>query len=149
MLKVLVIIVVLSCGSVSYAQGTSAQRPSPPAPVPVERSIENLNLLGAATSNPPFTDTVLGADSGFRRALFEHGMALRANVVPRFTVNLLDAPVPEAEQRYIGHRPTFIWGLNPVFTSDLRQLGLEQAQLNVGFAWKWATWEPAGRVWWL
>ena len=65
-------------------------------------------------------------------------------MVPRFTVNLLDGPVPEAEQRYIGHRPTFIWGLNPVFTADLRQLGLEHAQLNVGFAWKWATWGPAG-----
>jgi porin len=143
-LKVLVIGVVLSSGSVSYAQGTSELPPPPPAPPPVERSIEDLNLLGAATSNPPFTDTVLGADSAFRRALFEGGMALRANVVPRFTLNLLDAPVSEAEQRYIGHRPTFIWGLNPVLTSDLRQLGLEHAQLNVGFAWKWATWEPAG-----
>jgi hypothetical protein len=44
---------------------------------------------------------------------------LRANVVPRFTVNLLDGPVPEAEQRYIGDRPTFIRGLNPVLTADL------------------------------
>jgi porin len=143
-LKVLVIIVVLSSGSVSYAQVTSEQPPPPPAPAPLESSIEDLNLLGAAVTNPPFTDTVLGADSAFRRALFEQGTVLRANIVPRFTVNLLDGPVPEAEQRYIGHRPTFIWGLNPVFASDLRQLGLEHAQLNVGFAWRWATWGPAG-----
>ena len=144
MLKALVIIVLLSAGTGSHAQGTPEPPAPPPAPIPAERSIEDLNLLGAATSNPPFTDTILGADSAFRRALFEHGLALRANVVPRFTVNLLDGPVPEEEQRYIGHRPTFIWGLNPVFTADLRQLGLTHAQLNVGFAWKWATWSPAG-----
>jgi porin len=144
MLKGLVIIVLLSSSSVLYAQGTSQQPALRQTPVPTERSIEDLNLLGAATSNPPFTDTILGADSAFRRALFAQGVALRANVVPRFTVNLLDGPVPEAEQRYIGHRPTFIWGLNPVFTADLRQLGLTHAQLNVGFAWKWATWSPAG-----
>jgi porin len=144
LLKALVIIVVLSSTSVSYAQGTSAQPAPPPATASTERSIEDLNLLGAATSNPPFTDTVLGADSAFRRALFAQGFALRANVVPRFTMNLLDGPVPKADQRYIGHRPTFIWGLNPVFTADLRQLGLKHAQLNVGFAWRWVTWSPAG-----
>jgi porin len=138
------IVALLSSGSVSWAQGASLQAGPTPPPIQTERSIEDLNLLGAAVSNPPFTDTVLGADSAFRRALFEHGVVLRANVVPRFTMNLLDGPVPEAEQRYIGHRPTFIWGLNPVFTADLRQLHLEHAQLNVGFAWKWATWEPAG-----
>lgn len=142
--KGLVIIVLLSSGSLSYAQDRSEQPPSPTAPVPAERSIEDLNLLGAATSNPPFTDTILGADSAFRRTLFEQGVALRVNVVPRFTMNLLDGPVPEAEQRYIGHRPTFIWGLNSVFTADLRQLGLTHAQLNVGFAWRRVTWSPAG-----
>jgi porin len=142
--KALVTLALLSSASASYAQDTSRQAVPPPAPVATERSIEDLNLLGAAVSNPPFTDTILGADSAFRRTLFRHGLALRANVVPRFTVNLLDGPVPKAEQRYIGHRPTFIWGLNPIFTADLRQLRLEHAQLNVGFAWKWATWGPAG-----
>jgi hypothetical protein len=143
-LRVIAVIVMLSAGAVSYAQGTSAQPAQSPAPTSTERSIEDLNLLGAATSNPPFTDTVLGADSAFRRVLYEQGVALRANVVPRFTMNLLDGPVPKADQRYIGHRPTFIWGLNPVFTADLRQLGLKHAQLNVGFAWRWVTWSPAG-----
>lgn len=138
------LLALLAPSAVSHAQGTSVPPAASTAPVAAERSIEDLNLLGAAVSNPPFTDTVLGADSGFRRALFERGMLLRANVVPRFTMNLLDGPVPESEQRYIGHRPTFIWGLNPVFVADLRQLHLQHAQLNVGFAWKWATWAPAG-----
>ena len=143
-LKPVLVLVLLASAAVSHAQGTSAQPAAPAVPVAAERSIEDLNLLGAAVSNPPFTDTVLGADSAFREALFEHGMLLRANVVPRFTMNLLDGPVPESEQRYIGHRPTFIWGLNPVFLADLRQLNLKHAQLNVGFAWKWSNWEPAG-----
>jgi len=143
LLRAFVIIVLLSSGSISYAQGVPAQPAPPPAAFPTERSIEDLNLQGAAVSNPPFTDTTFGADSAFRRALFEQGVVLRANVVPRFTVNLLDGPVPAAEQRYIGHRPTFIWGVNPVFAADLRQLHLKHAQLNVGFAWRWANWKPA------
>lgn len=140
---VLVVAVLLLPGSTTYAQGAPAVPDQSQTSVP-ERSIEDLNLLGAAVSNPPFTDTVLGADSTFRRALFEQGMVLRANVVPRFTMNVLDGPVPASEQRYIGHRPTFIWGLNPVFAADLRQLGLKGVQLNVGFAWRWANWSPAG-----
>ena len=31
----------------------------------------------------------------------------------------------------------------PIFTADLRQLGLRQAQLYVGVAWKWSTRNPA------
>jgi porin len=143
-MRSLAVLGLLFSSTVSHAQGTLAPPAASTAPVAAERSIEDLNLLGAAVSNPPFTDTVLGADSGFRRALFERGMLLRANIVPRFTMNILDGPVPESEQRYIGHRSTFIWGLNPVFLADLRQLHLRHAQLNVGFAWKWATWAPAG-----
>lgn len=147
------VLALLSFASGSSAQGTSAPAhastqptppPSSPASAATERSIEDLNTVGGAVSSPPFTDSILGVDSPFRQALFAHGMLLRANVVPRFTVNLLDGPVPSSDQRYIGQRPTFIWGLNPVFTADLRQLNLKQAQLNVGFAWKWSNWEPAG-----
>lgn len=143
-LRGVVIAVVLSSGGLSHAQGTSPQAAAPAVPAPVTRSIEDLGFLGGAVSNPPFTDTILEADSPFRRAMFDRGMALRANVVPRFTMNVIDGPVPANEQRYIGHRPTFIWGVNPVFTADLRQLHLTQAQLNVGVAWKWSNWEPAG-----
>jgi porin len=65
-------------------------------------------------------------------------------VLPRFSVNLLDGPVPADQQAYIGQRPTWITGLNPILTADLRQLGLNNAQLNIGAAWRWTTWDPAG-----
>ena len=37
--------------------------------------------------------------------------------------NLLDGPALADQQVYIGHRPTLISGINPIFTADLRQLG--------------------------
>ena len=109
-----------------------------------DRSIDDLNLVGAAVTMPPFVDTVLGSDSGFRRALFREGMALRINVVPRFSQNLLDEPPRSEQQVYIGHRPTFISGVNPIFTWDLRQFGWRQAQLTASVGWRYATWKPAG-----
>lgn len=130
--------------AVSDAQGATASGGAAPPEAPVERTIEDLNLVGAPVTMPAFSDTVLGVDSGFRRALFRHGMALRVNIVPRYSQNLLDAPAPPGEQVYIGHRPTFISGVNPIFTADLRQLGLRQAQLNVGLGWRYSTWGPAG-----
>jgi len=33
---------------------------------------------------------------------------------------------------------------NPILTTDLRQLGLNHAQLNVSGVWQWVSWEPAG-----
>jgi hypothetical protein len=42
--------------------------------------------------------------------------------VPRYSQNLLDGPAPSGQQVYIGHRPTFISGVNPIFTADRRQL---------------------------
>jgi porin len=128
----------------SDAESATASGGVPPPEAPAERTIEDLNLIGAAVTMPAFSDTVLGVDSGLRRALFRHGMALRVNIVPRVSVNLLDEPAPPGEQAYIGHRPTFISGVNPIFTADLRQLGLRQAQLNVGFGWRYSSWQPAG-----
>jgi porin len=109
-----------------------------------ERSIEDLNLVGAAATMPRISDTILGTESGFRRALFSHGVLVRANVLPRFSANLLDGPVPSSQQVYIGQRPTWITGLNPILTADLRQLHLRDAQLNIGGAWRWTNWNPAG-----
>lgn len=108
------------------------------------RSIEDLNLVGAAVTMPLISDTILGADSAFRRALFRQGLLFRVNVLPRVSVNLLDGPVPPAQQAYIGHRPTWITGMHAVLTADLRQLRLSNAQLNAGAAWRWTTWNPAG-----
>jgi porin len=109
-----------------------------------EYSIENLNLVGGAATMPLISDSVLGTHSRFRRALFSEGILFRVNVLPRVSVNLLDAPVPPGQQVYIGQRPTWITGLNPILTADLRQLHLRNAQLNIGGAWRWATWNPAG-----
>lgn len=133
----------LSAESVAGAQGAAAPTDHRSSAVR-ERSIEDLNLVGAAVTMPAFADTVLGVDSGFRRGLLGRGMALRVNIVPRFSLNLLDEPAAAGEQAYIGHRPTFISGVNPIFTWDLRQLGLRQAQLHAAVGWRYSTWQPAG-----
>ncbi|GAB4108094.1 MAG: hypothetical protein Kow001_03420 [Acidobacteriota bacterium] len=119
---------------------TESEAESPAA----EASIEDLNLVGAAVSSPPIADTVWGSETRFRRALYRHGLLFRLDFVPRFSSNLLDAPVPRAEQAYIGHRPTWITGIHPMLTADLRQLRLRDTQLNVGFGWRWTDWDPAG-----
>jgi porin len=140
----LVVMCSLAAAAVCLAQATAPEpRPADRVPAP-ERSIEDLNLVGTPVTMPAFADSVLGVDSGFRRALFAHGMLLRVNVVPRVSVNLLDGPPAEGQQSYIGHRPTLISGINPIFTADLRQLGLRQAQLNVSFAWRYSSWKPSG-----
>lgn len=108
------------------------------------RPIEDLNLVGAAVTMPPFTDTVIGAASSFRESLAGHGVMVRVNVLSRFSQNLLDPPVPRGQQAYIGQRPTFVIGVNPIVTADLRQLGLRHAQLNIGIGWRYASWKPAG-----
>jgi len=128
--------------------GGSAQTPanaSGPGATAVEapRSIEDLNLVGAATTMPPTSDTIFGGEAGFRQAMYSQGFLLRVNVVPRYTQNLLDAPVPASQQSYLGQRGTWIMGLNPIFTADLRQLHLKQAQLNIGVAWRQSNWTPA------
>jgi hypothetical protein len=125
--------VLLTAGALCSAQSATAQPKPPETPASPERSIEDLNLVGAAVTMPPLSDSVLGVDSGFRRPLFSRGMLFRVNVVPRYFQNLLDGPAPAGQQAYIGHRPTLISGVNPIFTADLRQLHLRQAQLNVGF----------------
>jgi porin len=145
--------ILLCAPALGRAQATAADPASPTAAARQEpastaadpgRSLEDLNLVGGAVTMPPFSDNVFGTDSGVRRALFSRGMALRVNVVPRFSQNLLDEPVPASQQVYIGHRPTFISGINPIFTWDLRQLGWHHAQLNVAVGWRYTTWKPAG-----
>ena len=139
----LVVAVSLSAGVWCSAQSTAAQPNTAETPATTGRSIEDLNLVGAAVTMPPLSDSILGVESGFRRALFSEGMLFRVNVVPRYTQNLLDAPVPSGQQVYIGQRPTFISGINPIFTADLRQLHLRQAQLYAAVGWRWSSWQPA------
>jgi porin len=107
------------------------------------RSIEDLNMKGASAENPPFTDTVLGADSAFRRSLFNHGLLLRMTASGAYIQNTLEAPVAAAAQTYTGQREFGEYSLNPVFTADLRQLGLHKAQLTINGQLQQATWGPA------
>ena len=138
------LVLLSAAGTWCSAQTTTASTISPDTRRDVERSIEDLNLVGAAATMPRISDSLLGTESGLRRTLFSKGILIRANVLPRFSVNLLDGPVPSSQQVYIGQRPTWITGLNPILTADLRQLHLRDAQLNVGAAWRWTNWNPAG-----
>ena len=82
----------LVAGSVCRAQ-------SLPEAAPVAgRSMEDLNLVGAAATMPAISDTLLGTESGFRRALFSEGILFRVNALPRVSVNLTDPPVPADQQ---------------------------------------------------
>lgn len=136
--------VLLACAWLACdAQEISLKPGAAGSPEPT-RSMEHLNLVGAAVTMTAISDTLLGDESGFRQALFRHGILFRVNVIPRISVNLFDRPVAAAQQSYIGQRPTWITGVNPILTADLRQLGLRNAQLHAGAAWRWTTWNPAG-----
>jgi porin len=133
-----------SAATLCNGQSTTKSTVPPATPPDSEYSIEDLNLVGAAASQPSPSDTVLGVESGFRRALFSKGILFRINVIPRYSQNVLDGPVPASEQVYIGQRPTSILGVNPILTSDLRQLHLRHAQLHVGLGIRSTSWNPAG-----
>jgi porin len=107
------------------------------------RTIEDLNLKGAAADNPPFTDTLLGVDTALRRSLLEHGLLFRMSVNGGYIQNTLQPPAAADAQTYTGQRQFFSYSLNPVLSADLRQLGLHKAQLNINGQIQQATWGPA------
>jgi hypothetical protein len=116
----------------SNAQSTSPTAVLPDARPATDYSIEGLNLVGSPVTMPLISDTILGVESGFRRALFSEGLLLRANVLPRTSLNLLDGPVPAGQQVYIGQRPTWIPSTRP---SETRQIGTTSARLyNLRFS---------------
>ncbi len=108
------------------------------------RSIEDLNLVGADIRMPPFSDTVLGTDSPYRRALYSEGFVLRANTMVVYTQNTLNPPVPAAQQAYVGERPFGVLFANPMLAYDMRAFHLHGAQLNIGALLGWVSWAPAG-----
>ncbi len=93
---------------------------------------------------PPFSDSVIDLDSGFRRELFRHGLAFRVVTGPQYTQNMLAAPVPADSQVYAGQRAFESDFVQPILSADLRQLHLNHAQLYMGGVWNWASWNPAG-----
>lgn len=108
------------------------------------RSIEDLNLVGAETAMPPFGESPISPESGFRRGLFSQGIALRGVLQSTYAQNTLQAPAPADEQAYVGEHPFETAMNNWTLTADLRQLHLEHAQLYVCGVWNWASWNPAG-----
>jgi porin len=108
-----------------------------------ERTIEDLNLKGAAADNPPFTDTILGVDTALRTGLFRHGLLFRMGGNGAYIQNTLQGPVDADAQTYTGQRPFGSFSANPVLTWDLRQLGLQKTQLSLNGQLQTSSWEPA------
>ena len=107
-------------------------------------SIENLNYLGGDVSMPPFTESLIGVNSAYRRAMFNKGLALRFLTQVQYAQNTLDAPVAADAQSYAGQRYYGAAMTEAIFTADLRQLHLNHAQLNITVPWNWVSWRPAG-----
>lgn len=93
---------------------------------------------------PRFEETVIGVNNSFRRAMFKRGFALRVNMNPTYSQNLLDPPVANSQQAYVGEREYGSTMFLPILTTDLRWLHLKDAQLNMSFAYKQTSWYPAG-----
>ena len=135
----------LLCGGLlTNAQNNDAGQGLPDSPTPAARSIEDLNYLGGDAAMPPFSDSVIDVDSGFRQALLSKGLAFRVITGPQYTQNVLAGPVPADEQVYVGEHEFEAMFAQPIFSADLRQLHLKRAQLYLGGVWNWASWNPAG-----
>jgi porin len=108
------------------------------------RSIEDLNLIGAETAMPPFIESPIDINSGFRQTLFSKGSALRGLLQLQYAQNVLQAPVPADQQAYVGDHEFYGAMTNWTLTADLRQLHLEHAQLYICGVWNWVSGDPAG-----
>lgn len=133
------------CGSLlSDAQSNDGTSSLPDSPTPAQRSLEDLNYVGGEAAMPPFSDSLISLDSAFRQSLFRKGMAFRVIEQPQYAQNLLADSVPADNQVYVGQRWFTGEMIQPIFTADLRQLQLRQAQLCIGGVWNWVSWNPAG-----
>jgi porin len=109
-----------------------------------ERSIEDLNLVGAETEMPPFSDSQIGIHSAFRQKLWDEGVLLRTVVESLYAQNTLQAPVPADDETYVGESPFEGAMMNMTLTADLRQFHLTHSQLMACGFWNWVSWRPAG-----
>jgi porin len=109
-----------------------------------ERSIEDLNLVGAETEMPPFSDSPIGIHSAFRQKLWDEGVFLRTVVESQYAQNALQAPVPADDQAYVGESPFEGAMANETLTADLRQFHLTHSQFMACGFWNWVSWRPAG-----
>jgi len=133
-------------GPCANAQSTTDAPGSaqPVAPVSPAISIEDLNFRGGDAVMPPFSESVIDVNSGFRRRLFSKGLALRLISSTQFAQDVLKPPVAADQQAFVGDRQYESVLKHLILTSDLRQMGLHHAQLHVSGDWNWASWEPAG-----
>jgi porin len=120
------------------------QKASEDVPNPAVASIESLNIPGGDAALPPLSDSAIDLDSPFRQALWRRGIALRLINTVRYAQNTLQPPVPADQQVYVGQHPFEGEMINPILTWDLRQAGLNHAQLDLSGVWQWVSWEPAG-----
>ncbi|HET6170799.1 MAG TPA: carbohydrate porin [Terracidiphilus sp.] len=142
--RIFTVALLLCAGVVCNAQSSDANKVPPDSPEPVGRSIEDLNYLGGDAAMPPFSDSIISLDSGYRRVLLNKGVAFRVISGVQYTQNTLDAPVSADEQVYVGQHPFETSFVQPILAADLRQLHLHQAQFYLGGVWNWASWNPAG-----
>ena len=131
-------------GTSSRAQAARDVQDLPGTPTPPAHSVEDLNYLGGDAAMPLLSDCIIDMDSEFRQTLLSKGLALRVISQAQYVQNMLDAPVPADEQVYVGQRPFESAMVQPILTSDLRQLHLRHAQLYTGGVWNWVSWNPAG-----
>ena len=115
-----------------------------PKPQTSERSIEDLNMVGAEIEMPPFSDSPISLHSAFRQKLWDEGILLRPVMEQQYAQNLLPAHVSADEQTYVGERPFAGAMMNVTLTADLRQFHLTHAQFMVCGVWNWVSWRPAG-----
>jgi porin len=137
-------LMVLVGGASARSQATKEVGDNSEAPPLSTNPMDALNYVGGDTSMPPLHDSAIGMDSEFRQAMLRHGMALRVIAQGQYTQNMLDAPVAAEEQVYVGQRAFTGAMVQPIFTADLRQLHLHDAQLYAGGVWNQVSWDPAG-----
>ncbi|MDR3741772.1 MAG: carbohydrate porin [Terracidiphilus sp.] len=133
----------LGAGVTGWAQAAKTEELADP-PAPVTDATEAFNYVGGDAAMPPFSDSVIDLNSGFRRALFRQGISLRVITQVQYAQDMVNGPVPAQEQTYIGQRAFESAMVQPILTADLRQLHLRQAQLYAGAVWNWVSWNPAG-----
>ena len=137
-------IALLPGAALCFGQQPASIPRSEAVPAPAAHSYADLTLLGAAVHMPDFQDTQTGADSGWRRAMLRHGMALRVNTNETYSQNALAPQVPPSQQAYAGQRAFGKAMANPIFTWDLKFLHLRGAQLNIAAGLQWVNWNKAG-----
>ena len=112
------------------------------APAPIDW--DSLNMQGGDTALPSLSDNLIPLRSWLRTGLGRRGFAVRVNANDSYFQNVLSPPVALSDQKYVGQRGTWRWMFNGILTSDLRFLGLRNAQLFMAGGSNQVSWEQNG-----